>query len=364
MEQHYTFGSIIFFTLYGSMIMLPLVASLYLLLRRNNAFATDITPSLRLRRWVAVTCATVGMSHIWWMLFYYSQADGGDPTSRVLLCRILDVLFNWSVTFYTLLVMLQDRRRPLWLVFVFVALGLAALLVEPLLGPQASWLCILLSIITLLYVITTLVVGVRQYGRWLRENFADLEHKEVWQTYLVMLAFLPTIFFYIFFYVNSTFDILLEVVDFLLMFVLLWRVETLQGLEEPAEEPAEESADLSASTALFAKIESLLQQNCIDTQYYLHHDVTLSHLAKRIGTNTTYLSRYFAHKGMSYNTYINTLRIEHFIHLYQTTAKTRQVTAAELAFKSGYKSYSTFSVAFKQINGQSFRTWIKEQEDA
>ena len=117
------------------------------------------------------------------------------------------------------------------------------------------------------------------------------------------------------------------------------------------------------ATTQFAKIELMLQQNCIDTQYYLQHDLSLTHLARHIGTNNTYLSRYFAYKGITYNTYINTLRIAHFMRLYQTTIKTRQdVTAAELSYESGYKSYSTFSVAFKQINGQTVKSWMKQQE--
>ena len=364
-------AEILFFTCYGAMTFWALMICLYLLLRRNNVFATDITSSLRLRRWMAAACASVAVSHVWWMLLYYGQADGSDPAGRILLCRVLDVLFNWSVIFYTMLVMLQDRRRPLWYAVVYVALGLAMLLSEYLLGPQASWLSILLSVVMVLYVIITLVVGVRQYGRWLRDNYADLEHKEVWQTYLVMLAFLPSTFFYSFLNVDRVFDFLLEVVNIPLMFILLWRVETLQDLEEPVvasvEEPlddaAAESADPSVSTTQFDRIELMLQQNCIDTQYYLQHDLSLTHLAKNIGTNNTYLSRYFAYKGITYNTYINTLRIAHFMRLYQTTIKTRQyVTAAELAYESGYKSYSTFSVAFKQINGQTVKSWMKQQE--
>ena len=135
----------------------------------------------------------------------------------------------------------------------------------------------------------------------------------MWQTYLVMSAFLPTIFFYSFFNVDRVFDFLLEVVNIPLMFILLWRVETLQELgepvvasvEEPLDDAAAESADPSVSTTLFDRIESMLQQNCIDTQYYLQHDLSLTHLAKNIGTNNTYLSRYFAYKGITYNTYIN-----------------------------------------------------------
>ena len=364
-------AEILFFTCYGAMTFWALMSCLYLLLRRNNVFATDITSSLRLRRWMAASCASVAVSHVWWMLLYYGQADSSDPAGRILLCRVLDALFSWSVIYYTMLVMLQDRRRPLWYAVVYVALGLAMLLSEYLLGPQASWLSILLSVVMVLYVIITLVVGVRQYGRWLRDNYADLEHKEVWQTYLVMSAFLPSTFFYSFLNVDRVFDFLLEVVNIPLFFILLWRVETLQDLEESVEEPFEESVEEpfedgaaeSASTTQFAKIELMLQQNCIDTQYYLQHDLSLTHLARHIGTNNTYLSRYFAYKGITYNTYINTLRIAHFMRLYQTTIKTRQyVTAAELSYESGYKSYSTFSVAFKQINGQTVKSWMKQQE--
>ena len=45
--------SILFFMLYGVTGVVPLMAALYLLLCRGNAFAPDITPSVRLRRWAA-----------------------------------------------------------------------------------------------------------------------------------------------------------------------------------------------------------------------------------------------------------------------------------------------------------------------
>jgi len=363
MEQQYPLDIILFYLFYGAVTMLAFVACLYLLLRPVSIFNTEITPPLRLRRWMAATFASVAMSHIWWVLLYYGQTDG-DPSSHIFLCRSLDVMFNWSVTFYTMLVMLQDRLRPIWPVAVFIALGLAGLLVDYFLSPLSPAFTIFLPVVILLYVVITMAVAVRQYGRWLRDNYADLEHKEVWQTFLVMLAFLPTILFYSLLNVDRIFDILLDVINIPLIFVLLWRVETLQTLEEPAADSSVVDTDLSDSH-LFARIESLLQHECIDTQYYLQHDLSLSHLAKHIGTNTTYLSRYFAHKGITYNTYINTLRIQHFMHLYQTSIRTRQfVTAAELAYESGYKSYSTFGTSFKQVAGQTATAWMKQQRKA
>ncbi len=362
MEQQYPIDIVLFYIFYGQATILSIVACLYLLLRPVNVFNKDINSPLRLRRWMAASFASVAMSHLWWLILYYFHGDV-DPSSRIFLCRILDILLCWFVTFHTMLVMLQDRRRPLWFAVVFAVLCLTALLVDKIFGTQTSLVTMLPSIVTLLYVVITLVVAVRQYGRWLSNNYADLEHKEVWQAYLVILAFLPSIFFYSFLDDDKVFDILLDVANIPLIFFLLWRVETLQTLEEPVAVASAGDIDLPDSH-LFAKIEQMLQQKCIGMQYYLQNDLTLTLLAKQIGTNTTYLSRYFAYKGITYNTYINTLRIEHFKRLYQTTIKTRQfVTAAELAYESGYKSYSTFSVVFKQINGQTAKSWMKKQDE-
>jgi AraC-like DNA-binding protein len=80
-----------------------------------------------------------------------------------------------------------------------------------------------------------------------------------------------------------------------------------------------------------------------------------------IGTNRSYLSQYFSRQGITYNTYINNLRINHFISRYQELASTQQsFTVQELASESGYRSYSTFSLAFKQRTGQSVSAWMRD----
>ncbi len=111
MEQQYPLDFILFFIIYGGATMLAFMASIYLLLLRPvSVFNIDITPPLRLRRWMSATFASVAVSHLWWLFLYYYHGDA-DPTGHLLFCRCLDVLLNWSVTFHTMLVMLQDRRR-------------------------------------------------------------------------------------------------------------------------------------------------------------------------------------------------------------------------------------------------------------
>ena len=52
-----------------------------------------------------------------------------------------------------------------------------------------------------------------------------------------------------------------------------------------------------------------MTENCIAPQLYLQHDLTLQQLAQAVGTNRFYLSQYFSRQGITYNTYINNLRI-------------------------------------------------------
>ena len=115
------------------------------------------------------------------------------------------------------------------------------------------------------------------------------------------------------------------------------------------------------STIDLAQIEQLLTERCVNTQLYLQHDLTVQQLAQSIGTNRFYLSQYFSRQGITYNTYINNLRINHFITRYQElTAAGQSIGAQQLSRESGYRSYSTFSMAFKQRTGQAVRVWTRE----
>ena len=74
--------------------------------------------------------------------------------------------------------------------------------------------------------------AVRQYGRWLRDNYADLEHKEVWQSLVFALALLAV---YLVYTSNSgelMREYLSQVISIVIIAFLVWRVETLQELEE------------------------------------------------------------------------------------------------------------------------------------
>jgi AraC-like DNA-binding protein len=63
---------------------------------------------------------------------------------------------------------------------------------------------------------------------------------------------------------------------------------------------------------------------------------------------------------MTYNAYINGLRIQHFISLYhEAVAAHKPVIAQKLALQSGFRSYNTFSVAFKKVMGTTVTEWMR-----
>ena len=360
----------LYIILYSIVTAMNALASIYLLLRRGNAFATDITPPMRLRRWTAAFFAILALGHLW-----YLPANVLDSREAVMVSLLvgglLDCILVIPMVFVVMLCMLQDRRRPLWPIGVMVAplvVGMVVCIItrSDALLPWVRGYFLLMFIGFMIY----MVGAVRQYGRWLRDNFADLEHKEVWQSFVALAVMTIMFSYYVAGYGGKVYEYIIQVFGLFLIFYLLWRVETLsdlsipleQGLSEtePATTEAEDVKNNGLSQTNINNVETLLQRYCIDTQLYLQHDLTLPQLAQIIGTNRRYLSQYFSSQNTNYNAYINDLRINHFVSLYrEAVAAKRSATAQQLANECGYRSYSTFTLAFKQRMGQSVTAWMR-----
>ena len=364
MEAQEILQDIVFVILYGIVMGLGIAAALYLLLRRSNAIAPGVTSPLRPRLWAAAIMLENVFSHVLWLL-YFSHPS---VTGYILVCT-LDILLLIPIIAGILLSMLQDRYRPVWPVAVALvpAIVLSALSIICQDDAFLLWQGIyVIALYALLMVY--MFFSVRHYGRWLRDNYADLENKEVWQSFLILAVFMLFSILYICTSVQTKVLIyLLEFVCIIIMGLLLWRVETLQSLSESTtadvDEPYEEAQNASAAPAPPTKMDILLKEYCENKQLYLQNDLTLAQLASIIGTNRTYLSQHFAQQGITYNAYINGLRIRHFVGLYQeAVAAGREITAQQLSFESGYRSYSTFSTTFKQIMGTTVAAWMHNAE--
>ena len=361
----------IYMMLYAVVAMLSLIASCYLLFRQGNAFARDVTPPLRLRRWVAAFFASMTLSHVWYLpTFYLTSVE--DIKMVYYTGALFDFMMVFPLAIAIMLVMLQDRRRPLWPIALIIApivVGMAvctATRSDTI--PMALYVYYLLLIIG---IIIYMVRATRQYGRWLRDNYADLEHKEVWQSLVVLGIILLSCVIYAFELQSMFFQYMEQVNEVVLVCFLVWRTETISDLSSTQphfldtneESDAEGMMDADLLQSVQDKIGPLLQRHCIDTQLYLQHDLNLLQLAKAIGTNRFYLSQYFSRQGTTYNAYINGLRIDHFISLYRRAVAAKEhFTVRSLAQDSGYRNYATFSNAFKQRIGKNVTAWRQKDD--
>lgn len=379
--------SILFFTLYGISGAVPLLAALYLLLRPCNVFSADIKPPMRLRRWAASFFVFSALTHVWWLLFFIFSRDQQSVVYQLII--LTDCVLLLTTVAGTMLSMLQDRRHPVWPVMLamlpFVLLT-CAYMANPsnLLKQMVMIYLLLLSALFTVY----MIFAIRRYDRWLNDNYADLEHKRVWLSQVV--AFLCMLLFVLYVVAEDMVLIYcLHIVDLVLIFLLLWRVETLPQLDAaPAEEahtpqaPDRLVSTASAESAFVPdtmpimptqpeqpladpinidvdQMEQLLKEHCEATRLYLENDLTLQMLAQAMGTNRSYLSQYFSRQGVTYNTYINGLRINHFIsRCRELSAAGQDIPIQQLALESGFGSYRTFSRAFLQRTGKSVTVWM------
>ena len=225
---------VFFIMLYGMAGFFALLACLYLLLRRGNAFVgEEIKSSLRLRRWTAALLAAMAASHVWWYVIgVYWLAN--DWLVRTITVIMLDHMTLVPLVMGVLLALLQDRRRPLWPwllaqvpVVVDAVAGIAQRNMFYGFEVPHYWQLGVVVAFVIYY-----IFALRQYGRWLLDNYADLDRKEVWQSLVFALGLLAVYVIYTSNAGEMMRENLSQVITIVIIAFLLWRVETLQELED------------------------------------------------------------------------------------------------------------------------------------
>ncbi|WP_281988485.1 AraC family transcriptional regulator [Aquimarina aggregata] len=85
---------------------------------------------------------------------------------------------------------------------------------------------------------------------------------------------------------------------------------------------------------------------------FLKKNLSIGSLAKRMNTNTKYLSKIINHhKDKSFTHYINELRVEYSVEQLQESEKLKNYTIQGIAEEMGFNSAESFSSAFKRSTG-------------
>ncbi|MDF9829856.1 helix-turn-helix transcriptional regulator [Parabacteroides sp. PF5-6] len=133
-------------------------------------------------------------------------------------------------------------------------------------------------------------------------------------------------------------------------------VEQITG-EEVKHERQESNAEEHTDEETWNKIKEKLAQ-LMEEKVFLQPDLRLEDLALRAHTNRTYLARLLREEyGYGFPEYISRQRIAYACQLIQEQPN---LTLEQLAEKTGYLYGSTFSRAFKQYTGVTFREWKKK----
>jgi len=97
---------------------------------------------------------------------------------------------------------------------------------------------------------------------------------------------------------------------------------------------------------------------------FLNKGITLGSLAKKIKTNSKYLSEIInTYKGKNFATYLNDLRIDYAISRLATDRKFRSYKIPFIAEELGYNNEQAFTLAFKKRTGTPLSIYLKEIEN-
>ena len=98
-----------------------------------------------------------------------------------------------------------------------------------------------------------------------------------------------------------------------------------------------------------------------EQEYFLKQECNSYNVAKKIKTNTSYLSKVInSHFQKNFNTYINDLRINYAIVRLKNDSRFRSFSIQSIAEELGYKSADSFTKYFKQDTGLNPSFFIKQ----
>lgn len=321
------------------MMTILVAMAIYLLVSKRNAFGRELVTDQRLRRkagWAILIYVFTYLANIPLVVWF---AD--DPQLQQMASVTIDMVLYLPTMLRFMLETLQDRRRwdnRLWWFCVIAVLPLMGWLLT-----RQTWWTWAMYALYLTELATCIVWYIRAkitYHRFLADNYADLEHKDLTWSWIILCVMALSLVNYLLMMSQSDIHVIMaysyvfHVVDTTFIGIIVLYIDHQQVLEPLAEETVEAEmqeetevesggtentpiAPISKNDIIIIKIGALLQKHCEATQLYLQHDLSLNTVAQACHTNRTYLSLYFASQGITYYTYINKLRIDYFQSLYR-----------------------------------------------
>lgn len=144
---------------------------------------------------------------------------------------------------------------------------------------------------------------------------------------------------------------------------LLQKIESLEKQQKPVDTKDDILEEKSTSDINKDTFNEILEglQKLEDQYYFLKQECNSYNVAKKIKTNTSYLSKVInAHHQKNFNTYINDLRINYAILKLKEDTRFRSYSIQSISEEIGYKSPDSFTKYFKRRTGLLPSVYIKK----
>ena len=138
--------------------------------------------------------------------------------------------------------------------------------------------------------------------------------------------------------------------------VVIYTSEHLMPLPDETETD-ENDGTLELEDNHVVDITKALHDNCESSLMFCNPDLSLQDLSVAVGTNRTYLSKWFADNDTTFYSYINRLRIDHAAHLLLNT----DYSIKQIQTDAGFASKTTFRKYFLERFGCSPSEYRKEK---
>ncbi|MEN9335870.1 MAG: hypothetical protein RLZZ500_857 [Bacteroidota bacterium] len=132
-------------------------------------------------------------------------------------------------------------------------------------------------------------------------------------------------------------------------------IQRLKESKRPIPNPVDKTIDSEVNKSMDSELVEKIQAGLLRLEakaFFLKSDFKLATVAKKLNTNTAYLSQYFNQVlQKSFSEYTQELRVEYVLQKWNASTQFRNFTLQAIAEEVGYKDANTFVRVFKKQTG-------------
>ena len=267
------------------------------------------------------------------------------------------------------------QPRAAWLILAPGLLVALAILIAP--GKETDTVRAVLNGLQVLCVASFGYRRLKAFDRELQEFYAETEGKDVrtmrWLLVAILLTSAETVVLNILGREQVVHNnwLILAALDpiALLLFALgyIGYTRTFHAEQYISDNTKETDAMLSSPTpdeqfnALGPRIEQLM----VKEAYYLHPNITISDVAREVGSCRTYVSNYINQQlGCSFSDYVNRLRVEHAkMLIMQHDRHGSSGKLSTIATDAGFSGEQSFYRNFRKFTGMTPAAWLETNRE-